>query len=167
MTEPLVDARELLRGPHSFKVDYVLFGALAMLFYGYVRTTEDLDVVVNSSAANLDRVADWLKSIDARLKLNPSRPFGARERWGMQKGSNATVLTLTRSGGRRCHQRTKFPRTFLTGGVLVSRTAVDLAAGSRIGSSTAASTPSRAFPGSRLGRTRPRRGRFGSDPDTR
>ena len=26
------------------------------------------------------------------LKVNP-RPFGARERWGMRKGSNATVLT--------------------------------------------------------------------------
>src|ERR1700733_5778802 len=39
MTQPPVDARELLRGLHSFTLDYVLFGALAMLFYGYVRTT--------------------------------------------------------------------------------------------------------------------------------
>jgi hypothetical protein len=93
MTEPLVDARDLLRGLHSYKVEYVLFGALAMIFYGYVRTTEDLDIAVNPEAENLDRVAEWLKSIDAVLKLNPSRPFGARELWGMRKGSNATVLT--------------------------------------------------------------------------
>jgi hypothetical protein len=93
MTEPVVDARELLRGLHAYNIDYVLFGALAMIFYGYVRTTEDLDVAVNPDRDNLDRVADWLISIKAVLKLNPARPFGARERWGMHKGSNATVLT--------------------------------------------------------------------------
>jgi hypothetical protein len=32
-------------------------------------------------------------SIGAVLKLNPARPFGARERWGMHKGWNATVVT--------------------------------------------------------------------------
>jgi hypothetical protein len=93
MTDPVVDARELLRGLHAYKVEYVLFGALAMIFYGYVRTTEDLDVAVNPDRENLDRVADWLISIDATLKLKPARRFGARERWGMHKGSNATVLT--------------------------------------------------------------------------
>jgi hypothetical protein len=93
MTDPFVDVRDLLRGLHSYCVDYVLFGALALLFYGYVRTTEDLDIAVNPEPENLDRVTEWLRSIDAVLKLNPSRPFGARERWGMEKGSNATVLT--------------------------------------------------------------------------
>jgi hypothetical protein len=93
MTDPVVDARELLRGLHAYKVEYVLFGALAMIFYGYVRTTEDLDVAVNPDRENLDRVADWLISIDAMLKLKPTRRFGARERWRMHKGSNATVVT--------------------------------------------------------------------------
>jgi hypothetical protein len=68
-------------------------GAVAMTFYGYVRMTEDLDVIVDPDEENLDRVADWLISIEAVLKLNPKRPFGARERWGMKKGSGATVLT--------------------------------------------------------------------------
>jgi hypothetical protein len=93
MTEPLVDARELIRGLHKYEVEYLLFGALAMLFYGYVRTTEDLDIVVSPERENLNRVAEWLMSIDAVLKLNPKRAFGPRERWGMHKGSNATVLT--------------------------------------------------------------------------
>lgn len=93
MTDLLVDVRDLLRGLHSHSVDYVLFGALAMLFYGYVRTTEDLDIAISPQPENLDRVTEWLKSIDAVLKLEPSRRFGARERWGMEKGSNATVLT--------------------------------------------------------------------------
>jgi hypothetical protein len=93
MTEPLVDAREMLRGLHRQKVEFVVFGALAMLFYGYVRTAEDLDIVVAPDEGNLDRVADWLTSIEAMPKLSPQRQFGPRERWGLHKGSNATVLT--------------------------------------------------------------------------
>ena len=83
----------LLRGLHDHNVEYVLTGALAMVFYGYVRNSEDLDVVVAPDQENLDRVAEWLSSIDAVLKLNPQRRFGPRERWGLHKGSNVTVLT--------------------------------------------------------------------------
>jgi hypothetical protein len=70
-----------------------VFGAVAMTFYGYVRLTQDLDVIVAPDDANLDRVADWLVSIKAVLKLNPQRPFGAREPWGLKKGPNTTVVT--------------------------------------------------------------------------
>jgi hypothetical protein len=45
----------------------LLLGALAMIFYGYVRTTEDLDILVNPERANLDRVAEWLMSMKAML----------------------------------------------------------------------------------------------------
>jgi hypothetical protein len=93
MTEPLVDLRGLLCGLHDHNVEYVLTGALAMIFYGYVRNSEDLDLVVAPDQQNLDRVTEWLISIDAVLKLNPQRRFGPRERWGLHKGSNATVLT--------------------------------------------------------------------------
>ena len=93
MTDPLVDAQALINGLREHEIDYVVFGALAMLFYGYVRTTEDLDIIVSPEPANIDRVADWLVSLKAILKLNPQRSFGSRERWGMQKGSKATVLT--------------------------------------------------------------------------
>jgi hypothetical protein len=93
MTDPLVDLRGLLRGLHEYGVQFVLFGAMAMLFYGYVRNTEDLDIVINSDPKNLDRVTDWLISINAVLKLRPERSFGPRERWGMHKGANPTLLT--------------------------------------------------------------------------
>lgn len=93
MTEPLVDLRGLLRGLHEHQVDYVLTGALAMVFYGYVRNTEDLDIVVAPDQENLNRATEWLISIEAVLKLNPQRRFGPRERWGLHKGANATVMT--------------------------------------------------------------------------
>lgn len=93
MIEPLVNLRALLRGLAEHQVDYVLFGALAMLFYGYVRNSEDLDIVVAPDQENLNRVAEWLISIDAVLKLNPGRRFGPRKRRRVHKGANATVLT--------------------------------------------------------------------------
>jgi hypothetical protein len=88
-----VDLRGVLGSLHDHRVDYVLFGSAAMLFYGYIRATEDIDLVVRDSEENLRRVHDWLVSLDAHLALRPARRFGARERWGMLKGSNVTVLT--------------------------------------------------------------------------
>jgi hypothetical protein len=93
VSAPLVDLKAILRGLHDHEVDYVLFGSTAMLFFGFVRNTQDVDVVIASDEANLRRVHDWLVSIDAHLKLKPQRRFGSRERWQMFKGANATVLT--------------------------------------------------------------------------
>lgn len=93
MTAPLVGLREILEGLEDHQVDYVLFGSVAMLFYGFVRNTDDLDIVVAPDQDNLRRVHDWLISIDARLKLRPGRTFGPRERWSMFRGNNATLLT--------------------------------------------------------------------------
>ncbi len=93
MTDPLVDLRGLLHGLHEHRIEYLVFGAAAMLFYGYVRNTEDLDLAVAPNPENLDRVADWLTSMNAVLKLNPARGFASRERWRIQRGSNATVIT--------------------------------------------------------------------------
>jgi predicted nucleotidyltransferase len=84
---------ELLRSLHESSVEHVVFGAVAVGFYGHVRATVDLDIVVRPTEENLYLVHDWLVSIDAHLILNPARRFGPRERWQMLKGSNATVLT--------------------------------------------------------------------------
>lgn len=95
MTRPERELRliELLRSLHEHQVEHVVFGAVALGFYGHVRATADLDVIVRPTEANLRRVHDWLVSIDAHLKLAPQRRFGPRERWRMFKGANATVLT--------------------------------------------------------------------------
>lgn len=95
MSRPQRELRliELLRSLHEHEVEHVVFGAVALGFYGHVRATADLDIIVRATEGNLSKVHDWLVSIDAHLKLRPSRAFGPRERWGMLKGSNATVLT--------------------------------------------------------------------------
>jgi hypothetical protein len=93
MTIPLVNLSGLLRGLHKHGVEYVVSGAMAMVFYGYVRNTEDLDLIVASDSENLDRLADWLTSIGATLRLNPVSRFGDRERAGLHRGAHASVLT--------------------------------------------------------------------------
>jgi hypothetical protein len=84
---------ELLRSLHDHKVEHLVFGAVALGFYGHVRATVDLDIVVRPTEENLRRLHDWLVEHDARLASQPSRRFGSRERWELFKGSNATVLT--------------------------------------------------------------------------
>jgi len=93
VSEQLLDLRGILQGLHDHKIDHVLFGATAMLFYGFVRNTEGVDIVVAGDEANLRRVHDWLVSIEAHLALRPHRRVGPRERWAMFKGENATVIT--------------------------------------------------------------------------
>jgi hypothetical protein len=93
MSLPLVDLPSLLRGLHNHGVEYVVSGAMAMVFYGYVRNTEDLDLIVSSEPENLNRLADWLTAVGATLRLNPMSRFGERERAGLQRGAHASVLT--------------------------------------------------------------------------
>ncbi len=84
---------ELLRSLDDHEVEHVVFGAVALSFYGHVRATADLDIVVRPTDGNLRRVHDWLVELDAQLVTNPNRRFGPQERWKMLKGQSATVLT--------------------------------------------------------------------------
>ncbi|HZU61405.1 MAG TPA: hypothetical protein VE983_10585, partial [Solirubrobacteraceae bacterium] len=93
MTVPLVNLSGLIRGLHNHRVDYLVSGAMAMVFYGYVRNTEDLDLIVSSDPENLERLSDWLTSVGATLRLNPMSRFGERERAGLLRGAHASVLT--------------------------------------------------------------------------
>jgi hypothetical protein len=93
MTVPVVNLSKLIRGLHGHEVKYLVSGAMAMVFYGYVRNTEDLDLIVSPDPENVDRLVDWLISLDASLRLNPMSPFGERERAGLHRGAQASVLT--------------------------------------------------------------------------
>jgi predicted nucleotidyltransferase len=84
---------ELLRSLTQSGVEFLIFGSVAAGLYGHVRATVDLDIIVHADEKNLDRVADWLESLDTVLALKPQRPFANRERWALHKGRNATVLT--------------------------------------------------------------------------
>jgi len=65
-----LDAERILRVLAEHSVDYVLIGGLAVQTHGHVRTTNDADLMPAPTPANLKRLAQALRALDARV-LNP------------------------------------------------------------------------------------------------
>jgi hypothetical protein len=71
------DFSDLLSAFNARKVRFLLVGAYALSYYGRPRTTGDLDLWIDASAANARRVYDALADFGAPLEgLSPS-DFGA------------------------------------------------------------------------------------------
>lgn len=56
-------------------VDYVLIGGLAAVIHGSTAMTNDADIVPDRAQVNLERLADALRDLDARLRVE-SDPDG-------------------------------------------------------------------------------------------
>lgn len=67
--EPL-DAQRILEELTRHEVDYVLVGGLAAQTHGSTRMTNDVDVIPAPERENLERLAEALGALDARV-LNP------------------------------------------------------------------------------------------------
>jgi hypothetical protein len=65
-----LDAEQILRVLAEHTVDYVIVGGLAVQTHGHVRTTVDVDIYPSPDPANLRRLADALRELDAQI-LNP------------------------------------------------------------------------------------------------
>lgn len=61
------DARELFRALASSNVDYVTIGGIAIQAHGGQRLTQDLDIAIDASSGNLERLAEALLVLDARV----------------------------------------------------------------------------------------------------
>jgi len=59
------DMQELTAIFEKHGVDYALVGGGAVIFYGYARTTQDIDFLLNPSAKNLPRILDALNRIES------------------------------------------------------------------------------------------------------
>jgi hypothetical protein len=75
MTEPDptrrgLDPERIFSALDIHKVDYVVIGGIAVQVHGHVRMTNDIDLIPSPSPANLQRLADALNDLDARI-LNP------------------------------------------------------------------------------------------------
>jgi hypothetical protein len=60
-----MDRDEIIRVLHAFEaagLQYVLIGATAMGFHGVVRATEDLDLVIQATASNIERLRVALRA---------------------------------------------------------------------------------------------------------
>lgn len=67
--QPL-DAQKILEELARHDVDFVLVGGMAAQTHGNTRMTNDVDLVPQPEPQNLERLADALRSLDARV-LNP------------------------------------------------------------------------------------------------
>jgi hypothetical protein len=95
MTEALRPL-ELLRSLSEHGVDFVVIGGIAVAAHGYIRGTKDVDVIPESSRANLERLVAALADLGATPELGDFR----REEMpveldldGLQQGGNWFLAT--------------------------------------------------------------------------
>lgn len=67
MTSPIFRPQELLGRLNGAGVEYVVVGGLAVGAWGYVRGTDDADIVPDPSSENLERLARVLEELDGRV----------------------------------------------------------------------------------------------------
>jgi hypothetical protein len=63
------DAEELVRVLNAHQVEYVLIGGLACVLHGAPIGTVDVDITPARTEANLSRLADALRALNARLRV--------------------------------------------------------------------------------------------------
>ena len=63
------DPIAMIRVLTEHEVDCVLLGGLAAVLHGSPATTNDADIMPEHSPANLQRLADALRALDARLRV--------------------------------------------------------------------------------------------------
>jgi hypothetical protein len=98
------DLRALLGALSAHEVRFVVIGGVAVGAHGYVRATEDLDLVPDPDPANLRRLAEALDALDSTLPTAEGRRFDAAEDTTvMLRGGNLTADT--RFGGLDVVQR--------------------------------------------------------------
>ena len=106
------DLRALLEALNEAGIDFIVIGGVAVGAHGYVRGTEDLDVVPDPDPENLARLAEVLKRLDSTLPTVGERPFDpATDAGVIRRGGNVT--TMTRFGGLDVVQRARGVPSYL------------------------------------------------------
>lgn len=100
------DLRALLEALNESGVRFVVIGGVAVGAHGYVRGTEDLDLVPDPDPENLARLAEAMESLDSTLPTVGDRPFDpATDAGVIRRGGNVTAMT--RFGGLDVVQRAR------------------------------------------------------------
>jgi hypothetical protein len=98
------DLRSLLAALHDHEVEFVVIGGVAVGAHGFIRATEDLDLVPNPDPDNLARLTKALTALESTLPTVGDRRFDANRDAGVVKrGGNVTAMT--RFGGLDVVQR--------------------------------------------------------------
>lgn len=100
------DLHALLSCLHEHKVRFVVIGGVAVGAHGYVRGTEDLDLVPDPDPPNLGRLVEALSELDSTLPTAEGKPFDPAIHAGViRRGGNVTADT--RFGGLDVVQRAR------------------------------------------------------------
>jgi hypothetical protein len=100
------DLRSLLETLNTAGIRFVVIGGVAVGAHGYVRGTEDLDLVPDPDPENLSRLTEALTNLDSTLPTVADRPFeAARDAGVIRRGGNVTAMT--RFGGLDIVQRAR------------------------------------------------------------
>jgi hypothetical protein len=106
------DLHALLEALHEFEVRFVVIGGVAVGAHGYVRGTEDLDLVPDPDPENLARLTEALGKLDSTLPTVGDRAFDpATDARVIRKGGNVTAMT--RFGGLDIVQRARGVPSYL------------------------------------------------------
>ena len=81
MTPPdrVFEADEILRVLAAHGVDFVVIGGIAVQAHGYIRGTQDLDIIVGPTTLNVSRLSEALAELEAELsRTRHARSFTTR-----------------------------------------------------------------------------------------
>jgi predicted nucleotidyltransferase len=67
-TDRVFEAQEILRVLEAHNVQFVVIGGIAVQAHGYIRSTKDLDVIVQPTTLNLSRLSEALRELEAELR---------------------------------------------------------------------------------------------------
>jgi hypothetical protein len=94
----------MLAALHERDVRFVVIGGVAVGAHGFVRGTEDLDLVPDPDPENLKRLSTALGELESTLPTVDGRPFDpATDAGVIRRGGNVTAMT--RFGGLDVVQR--------------------------------------------------------------
>jgi hypothetical protein len=88
------DLRALLEALHEHDVRFVVIGGVAVGAHGFIRGTEDLDLVPDPDQENLQRLTQALEALEATLPTVDDRRFDPASDAGViRRGGNVTAMT--------------------------------------------------------------------------
>jgi hypothetical protein len=100
------DLRSLLEALNARSVRFVVIGGVAVGAHGYVRGTEDLDLVPDPDPENLNRLTEALTELESTLPTVAERTFNPHtDASVIRRGGNVTAMT--RFGGLDIVQRAR------------------------------------------------------------
>jgi hypothetical protein len=88
------DLHALLEALNEAEVRFVVIGGVAVGAHGYVRGTEDLDVVPDPDPENLQRLTEALQTLESPSPTVGERAFDPASDGGViRRGGNVTAIT--------------------------------------------------------------------------